>query len=82
MQATWIASADYRYGEGCVNIELSQQLRPHLLNLKERFTKYFLRYALALKSTYAVRLYELLKQYEKIGSRTISVEDIRSLCGV
>ena len=35
-----------------------------------------------MKSAYAIRLYELLKQYKKIGERVIAISDLRSYCGI
>lgn len=64
----WIASAEYFVGAGEIEIEISQKLRPLLLQLKEgSYLNYELRNILALKSTYVIRLYELLKhEYNKV----------------
>jgi plasmid replication initiation protein len=67
LQFAWLNVANYRYGEGDVSLCFSPALKPYLLDIKSRFTKYALQYALHLKSAYAIRLYELLKQYEGIG---------------
>lgn len=82
IQATWIASAEYRWNEGVVDICLSPALMPYLLDLKSNFTKISLRYAMGLKSVHAIRIYELLKQYEGLGERTIKVADLRAFCGI
>jgi plasmid replication initiation protein len=34
------------------------------------------------KSIHAIRIYELLKQYQDIGERTLSLEELRDYCGV
>lgn len=52
-------------------------LKPHLLNLKECFTRFKLENIRNFKSKYAPRLYEYLKQYETIGHRTIDIEELR-----
>ncbi|MBF0417963.1 MAG: replication initiation protein, partial [Magnetococcales bacterium] len=36
-----------------------------------------LKYAIGMKSAYAIRLYELLKQYQTIGSRVVTIADLR-----
>lgn len=68
MITRWIASAEYFAGAGEIEIEISQKLRPLLLQLKEgNYLNYELRNILPLRSTYLIRLYELLKhEYNKI----------------
>jgi len=46
-----------------------------------RYVLYNLINVLPMKSKYSIRLYELLKQYEAIGKRTFSVDDLRELLG-
>ncbi len=81
IQASWISSAVYNENEGTVDICFDPVLRPFLLELKERFTSYRLGYVMALKSSYSIRLFELLKQYENIGSRTFEVDMLRKKLG-
>lgn len=52
----WVASAEYKPKEAIVEIEFSQKLRPLLLQLKERFTTYYLANIMQLKSSYSIRL--------------------------
>ena len=68
MLTRWIASAEYFAGAGEIEIEISQKLRPLLLQLKQgNYLNYELGNILALKSTYVIRLYELLKhEYNKV----------------
>jgi len=69
----WVASAKYIKKEGVINIELSQQLKPYLLELKNHFTILELDRILKLKSVYSIRLYEiLLKEYCYYGKKRIS----------
>jgi plasmid replication initiation protein len=53
-----------------------------LLNLKDNFTSYQLKNILSLKSVYAIRMYELLKQYEVAKARTIEIKELRSLLNI
>lgn len=76
-QATWIASAEYSWNEGVVEICLAPALMPYLLDIKKNFTTVALKYAIGMKSAYAIRIYELLKQYQGIGWRLISIADLR-----
>jgi plasmid replication initiation protein len=68
MLTRWIASAEYFAGAGEIEIEISQKLRPLLLQLKQgNYLNYELGNILALKSTYVIRLYEMLKhEYNKV----------------
>lgn len=54
---------------------------PYLLQLKERFTRYELKNILYFKNKYSIRIYELLKQYEKIGKREINIKELRGYLG-
>ena len=64
----WIASAEYFAGAGEIEIEISQKLRPLLLQLKEgSYLNYDLGNILALRSGYLIRLYESLKhEFNKV----------------
>ena len=77
----WVASAEYIPKEAVVEVEFSQKLMPYLIELKEQFTTYYLSNIMTLKSTYSIRIFELLKQYEKLGKRKIEVENLRQLVG-
>ena len=46
----WVASAEYIAKEAVVEIEFSQKLLPYLIELKERFTTYYLANIMPLKS--------------------------------
>ena len=68
MLTRWIASAEYFAGAGEIEIEISQKLKPLLLQLKEgNYLNYELKNILPLRSAYLIRLYELLKhEYNKV----------------
>ena len=79
IQTSWLASAHYYKGNGVVDLQFSPVLKPFLLQLKSHFTSYELGNVIHLKRTYSIRLYELLKQYEKIGRRRFTVENLRNV---
>lgn len=60
-------------------MKFSEMLEPYLLNLKETYTRYKLGYVINFKSEYSFRFYEIMKQYEQIGERTIPLEELRNL---
>lgn len=82
LQMGWLASAQYFHGKGYVELEFSPKLKPYLLELKSRFTAYQLKNVLRLKSSYSIRIYELLKQYEKIKERYFEYEELKRLLGI
>ena len=53
-----------------------------MLQLRERFTQVRLGDIMGLKSVHAMRIYELTKQYQLIGERTIKIAELRECCGV
>jgi plasmid replication initiation protein len=81
-QTNWLAGAKYYFKEGVIELTFHPDLKPYLLQLQKCFTQYALRNVLELKSKYAFRLYELLKQYQSIGKRKLSVSELRDLLGV
>lgn len=77
LQTNWLASAEYTGGS--VELEFSAKLKPYFLQLKEKFTSYKLYDVIRLKNMYSFRIYEILKQYEGIGTRVMELEELRAL---
>jgi len=77
IQVSWLSSAIYNKNQGTIDLRFDPLLKPFLLELSSKFTSYKLANIVKLKSTYAIRIYELLKQYEHIKERTISIRDLR-----
>jgi len=65
----WVASAEYKEGEGIVEFEISNKLRPYLLEAQKKFLKYRLENILSLRSSYSIRMYELLKDWFEMYNR-------------
>ena len=82
LQTSWLSSAFYEFQKGYVLLEFSPKLKPYLLQIKSHFTQIDANDILQLKSIYSIRIFELLKQYEEIGKRTINIEELRSFCGI
>ena len=64
-----------------IDVSFHPRMKPYLLALKSKFTVYDSRNILALPSTYTIRIYELLKQYETIGNRKIDLDDLKEMIG-
>ena len=67
LKANWVSGAVYNEGE--VRFMIYPKLRPFLLEVKEKFLKYKLENILPLKSSYVIRLYEILKDWLELNSR-------------
>lgn len=80
--ANWISSAEYQKGEGIIDLSFSPKLKPYLLQLKNTFTTYRLSNILSLKSTYSIRLYELMKKWQHLGKWSCTIENFREKMGV
>ena len=71
------------YGDkGYVKICINQVMKPYLLNLKSHFTKYYIGYVIHLRSTYSIRIYELLKRFEHLGEASFELGRLKYTLGV
>jgi plasmid replication initiation protein len=67
--------AKNEYVEVCIHPEM----KPLLLQLKEKFTSYDIENITSLKSNYTLRIYEHLKQYERIGRRQLEIDYLKRI---
>jgi Protein involved in initiation of plasmid replication len=63
----WLLKAEIEAGSGKIGVMIDPDMKPFLLELRERYTQFDLIYTLGMKSKYSVRLYEILKSYEKLN---------------
>lgn len=80
--ANWFSDIEYVRGKAKFKVRFSEKLKPYLLQLKDRIVSYNLKYILPLTSTYSVRIYQLLKEYEKLTKRYFLVEELQELLQV
>ena len=73
---------DNATGEWKVKIECHQKALPYMFEMKRNYFTYELWNALKLKSVNQLRMYEILKQYEKIGERTITLDELKNMLGI
>lgn len=84
----WLSSAEYVQGSGYVELRFEQKLKPYLLQLKGYFTQYQLENIVTFKSSYAIRLYELLKteqfkaKHNGQFTKKFEYSEIRALMGM
>ena len=69
----------YKEGEGAIEARFTEDMRPFLLELKERFTLYLITVFLRLQSKYSTQIYELLKMRQGLRKIEMSVEEFRSV---
>ncbi len=80
--ANWFADIEYKRGQARFLVTFSKKLKPYLLELKNKFVSYNLKYILRLKSTYSIRIYQLLLEYKKLGKRTFKVSELQDILQV
>ena len=68
--------------EWFIEFDAHDDALPLMFEFKNNFFTYKLWNALQCKSVNQIRMYEILKQYEKIGERILSIEELRYLLGI
>ena len=74
LKTHWISSIRYNKSKGQIAISFAPDIIPYLSQLKGSFTRYELKHIGNMKSTYGIRLYELLMQWKNKGSREVEIE--------
>jgi plasmid replication initiation protein len=70
---------NYKKGRGYIQYRFDKALKPHLLRLKKQFTAYDIANIIHCKSTYSIRIYQLLKSFEGLKERTITVSELKNM---
>ena len=73
----WVDTLSIHKGSGTVKISLSRNLAPYLIGLRKQYTQIPLFNILPMKSKYGIRLYEILKSYANLGSKRISIDELK-----
>lgn len=83
IKSRWVSQISYIENEGAVSITFAPAVVQLITCLEKRFTSYDLEQVSNLKSTYAVRLYELLIAWRSTGKTPkISLKEFRERLGV
>ncbi len=69
-------------GTGIIEATFHPDLKPYLLQLKNRFLMYDMKHVLNISSSNSIRMYELLKAFEGIGKRTFEISELKEILGV
>ena len=75
----WIYRKEYVKNEGKITLYFSPEIIPYLSQLSEKFTAYKLKYVAQFKSSYSIRLYEILVQWASTGEREVKVDWLREI---
>ncbi len=75
----WVWKVDYFKHEATIRLNFSPDIVPYLSSITDCFTKYKLNDVKDFKCIYSLRLYELFAQYQGIGAREITVDELRRL---
>ncbi|GGM26004.1 RepB family plasmid replication initiator protein [Pseudomonas asuensis] len=77
ISSRWIGNKAVVSRPGVVQLHFNPMIVPLITRLEEKFTSYRLERIGRMTSQHAIRLYELLLQYEKIGFRVFPMEEFR-----
>lgn len=78
----WFSRIKYIRGGSKFVVKIDDELKPYLLDLRERFVQYNLKYILPLTSSYSIRIYQMLKEYEKFKIRYVKVDELMDILQV
>jgi plasmid replication initiation protein len=66
--------------ESYIELQFNPVLAPHLMDLRERFTRYNIRNISELQSVYSIRMFEFIKENEfKKDGFEVSVDDLKEM---
>ena len=77
----WFSSFDYD-SNGLITCRFDKALKPYLIQIKGTRIISDFRHLLPMQSSYSKRMYLLLKEYDKIGSRKFKVEELQEILKV
>lgn len=78
----WLDRFDYFDKEARIQASFSHWIYPYISQLAKQFTSIEFRQVARFKSYYAIRLFELLMQFEKTGKRLITIEKLKTILGI
>jgi plasmid replication initiation protein len=82
-KSRWVEKIGYADDLGCVELTFASDVIPLITRLDSCYTEYDLKQVSSLQSEYAIRLYELMMQWKKVGKvPTIDLQDLRNKLGV
>lgn len=77
----WLEKARIVSGSGKISVRFDEDLHKYICGLYSNYTQYSLLCVLPMKSSYSVRIYELLKSYAFTKHHTFEIEDLKKKLG-
>jgi plasmid replication initiation protein len=78
LKTRWISGIRYFDKAGKIKLSFAPDILPYLSELSREFTKYKLQHVAGFKSSYSIRLYELLCQWQSSGEREVSIDWLKA----
>lgn len=79
----WIAGIEYVHGENAIILALSPHVVAEISKRDSNFTSYYLEQISPFKSVYAIRVFEIMKQWKNAGKTpVIAINDFRYMLGI
>ena len=75
----WVQKISYIDTAGMIELQFTDAVIPLITRLSEQYTEYDLKQVSELQSEYAIRLYELMMQWESAGKREIALADLKRM---
>ncbi|WP_189260245.1 replication initiation protein [Pseudobutyrivibrio ruminis] len=77
----WLSKAKVSPRSGKIAIKFDEDMQKYLMGLYTNYTQYSLLCVLPMRSTYSIRLYELLKSYAGLHKKDFDIDDLKAqLC--
>ena len=76
---SWLNKVWIDKGSGKIRVRLDEDLQQYITGLYNNYTQYELLCTLPMRSTYSIRIYELLKSYAYAKKHTFRVDDLKKL---
>ena len=82
LQTQWLSTAEYNQWQGTIDFTFHPKMKPFLLYLKKEFTSYKLINIMRLSGRYSIRIYELMKKWERLKKTEFSIQELRLMLGI
>lgn len=76
---SWLERVTVNKKSGIVKVRIDDRIAPNLFDLGQRFTQYQLYNILAMKSSFSVRIYELMKSYAFQKTKIFELDELKRL---
>lgn len=77
----WLEKATLKKGSGKISVRLDSDMQKYICGLYSNYTQYSLLYVLPMKSTYSMRIYELLKSYAFTKKHEFEIDELKRMLG-